>query len=125
MSTINHCLACGACCAFYRASFYWAEGDDVSENGVPVALTEKMNDFRRMMRGTGSARPWCVALKGVIGKRVHCAIYEQRASVCRQFEPAWHDNLPNEWCDKARRAWGLVPLQPGCWPRNDDFPKAA
>ena len=24
----NPCIECGACCAYYRASFYWAEADE-------------------------------------------------------------------------------------------------
>ncbi|MBB8903342.1 YkgJ family cysteine cluster protein, partial [Escherichia coli] len=25
MSDLNPCITCGACCAFFRVSFYWAE----------------------------------------------------------------------------------------------------
>ncbi|HDN1328034.1 YkgJ family cysteine cluster protein, partial [Escherichia coli] len=25
MSNLNPCMTCGACCAFFRVSFYWAE----------------------------------------------------------------------------------------------------
>ncbi|MBR7358785.1 YkgJ family cysteine cluster protein, partial [Klebsiella pneumoniae] len=25
MSDINPCMTCGACCAYFRVSFYWAE----------------------------------------------------------------------------------------------------
>ncbi|OZZ73507.1 zinc/iron-chelating domain-containing protein, partial [Klebsiella pneumoniae] len=25
MSEINPCMTCGACCAYFRVSFYWAE----------------------------------------------------------------------------------------------------
>ena len=35
----NPCVSCGACCVAFRASFYWAEGDDTTEGGVPVHLT--------------------------------------------------------------------------------------
>ncbi|WP_142908916.1 CxxCxxCC domain-containing protein, partial [Klebsiella pneumoniae] len=27
MSNLNPCMTCGACCAFFRVSFYWAEAD--------------------------------------------------------------------------------------------------
>ncbi|MLR39642.1 YkgJ family cysteine cluster protein, partial [Salmonella enterica subsp. enterica] len=27
MSVLNPCMTCGACCAYFRVSFYWAEGD--------------------------------------------------------------------------------------------------
>ena len=119
----NPCLQCGACCAYYRASFYWAECDDATENGVPITMTEKFNDFRMIMKGTDGSSPWCVALKGIIGGRVSCEIYDRRSSVCRAFEPSWYANKQNERCDKARAAWGLAPLQPGSWPdRGSDVP---
>jgi uncharacterized protein len=121
----NPCLTCGACCAFFRASFYWAEADDASEGGVPVELTEKLNDFRRIMRGTSGEKPRCIALQGIIGARVHCTIYERRSSVCRDFPASWTENEPNERCDRARAAWGLAPLLPGSRGCPRDFPKAA
>lgn len=121
----NPCLECGACCAYYRASFYWAEADDVTEGGVPVAMTNRLNDFRRVMKGTDRNIPHCIALMGIIGKLVHCAIYEQRSSICREFPAAWENGQPNERCDKARAAWGLAPLSPSSWESPENFPKAA
>ena len=122
---INPCLECGACCAFYRASFYWAESDLAQPSGVPSELTEKMNDFRLFMRGSNGSRPRCIALMGIIGKKVHCSIYNRRASVCQDFPPSWENNIHNERCDKARAAWGLLPLTPEIWHLPEDFPKAA
>lgn len=121
----NPCLACGACCAHFRASFYWAEASDATPNGVPVELTDKLNDFRRVMRGTSGESPRCIALQGVIGGQVHCAIYERRASVCRDFAASYGNGEPNERCDQARAAWGLAPLLPDSWGRPTPFPKAA
>lgn len=120
----NPCLACGACCAFFRASFYWAEGDDATAGGVPVALTEKLDPYRRVMRGTGGPRPRCVALEGEIGREVRCAIYARRASVCREFVPSWAEGEPNARCDAARARWGLPPLTPEDW-TAPDYPRAA
>ena len=107
----NPCIACGACCAFYRASFYWAEADDAGGT-VPVELTEKLNDFRRVMRGTNQANPRCVALVGTIGRHIYCSIYEKRSSVCRDFPVAWENGQPNPRCDAARAHWGLLPITP-------------
>jgi len=121
----NPCLTCGACCAFYRASFYWAEADDATHGGVPANLTEKLNDFRRVMIGTNCRDPRCIALEGTIGESVHCSIYPQRASVCRDFEASWVNGKPNERCDKAKAAWNLPPLEPDAWFSPEDFPKAA
>ncbi len=125
METRNPCLACGACCAFFRISFYWAETDLATPNGVPTELTEKVNDFRVMMLGSGGKRPRCAALLGIIGKRVSCSIYGQRSSVCRDFAPSWLNGQPNEQCDRARAVWGLTPLLPGEFDSPRDFPKAA
>lgn len=118
MKRPNPCLTCGACCAYYRASFYWAEADDETPGGVPVALTRKLNDFRRVMIGSEGSSPRCIALEGTIGEQVCCTIYERRSSVCREFEPSWINGKPNERCDAARIAWGLAPLEPDSW----DFP---
>lgn len=122
---INPCLSCGACCAFYRASFYWAESDLAQPAGVPSELTEKLNDFRLYMKGSTGSRPRCIALMGIIGKKVHCSIYDRRASVCRDFVPSWENGIYNERCDKARISWGLPPLSPEIWHLPEDFPKAA
>lgn len=125
MEINNPCLSCGACCAFFRASFYWGETDLVTPNGVPVELTEKINDFRVMMGGGSGSRPRCVALLGIVGGRVNCTIYARRASVCRDFTPSWYDGCANERCDKARKVWGLAPLLPGSWDNPRELPKAA
>lgn len=115
MGHIHPCLRCGACCAYFRASFYWAEADDTTAGGVPVAMTRKLNDHRRSMIGMDGEHPRCIALKGEIGKQVYCSIYENRASVCRAFEPSWENGRHNERCDRARSAWGLDPLTPQDW----------
>jgi Fe-S-cluster containining protein len=123
--SVNPCLSCGACCAFYRASFYWTEAEDLTPGGVPLELTKKLNDFRLVMKGSGGESPRCIAMKGFIGRKVSCSIYEKRPSVCREFEPSWQNTTPNPRCDMARLAWDLEPLKPESWldPRN--FPKAA
>lgn len=108
----NPCMTCGACCAFYRASFYWAEADDATPGGVPVHLTGKLNHFRRFMIGLDGSTPRCTALEGAVGERVRCAIYANRPSVCRNLHASWLDGARNEKCDKARVAWGLPPLEP-------------
>jgi Fe-S-cluster containining protein len=106
----NPCLSCGACCAYFRVSFYWAEGDDVEGGTVPVALTTRVGPWLRAMRGTEQVPPRCVALEGEIGRCVRCAIYERRPSVCREFAVSGQDGRRNELCDRARQAWGLPPL---------------
>ena len=105
------CQTCGACCAFYRASFHWSECND-GYGAVPVEMTEDLTPHRRVMTGTNSNNPRCIALDGETGNNVKCTIYEVRSSVCRNFPFAWENGEPNEKCDKARIAHGLQPLTP-------------
>ncbi len=107
----NPCLSCGACCAYYRASFYWAEADDAPGGSVPVAMTIQVTPMQRAMRGTDRTPARCCALHGQVGKSVACGIYALRASPCRDFQPSWEGSLHNPRCDAARQYWGLPPLQ--------------
>ncbi len=106
----NPCINCGACCAYYRASFYWAEIDEASGT-VPTNLTQQISPFMRAMKGTLAQPPRCVALSGEIGKNVACTIYEKRSSTCQEFPVSWENGIHNERCDKARIAHGLEPLK--------------
>jgi Fe-S-cluster containining protein len=114
-SDVNPCIRCGACCAHFRASFYWAEADDASPGGVPVALTEKLTPHLRVMKGTNQPAPRCVALLGEIGQSVRCTIHPQRSTVCRDFDASWSNGEPNPRCDAARARHGLPPLTPDDW----------
>ncbi|WP_020558382.1 YkgJ family cysteine cluster protein [Thiofilum flexile] len=106
----NPCLACGACCASFRVSFYWGETTASPFGTVPAELTEPITITRVAMRGTNQNHPHCIALQGVVGQTTQCGIYEQRASTCREFTASWEDGKPNESCDKARTKYGLPPL---------------
>ncbi|MEZ5448631.1 MAG: YkgJ family cysteine cluster protein [Thiolinea sp.] len=107
----NPCLSCGACCAFFRASFYWAEADAAAGGLTPAHLTEALTPHRVVMRGTNQPNPRCIALEGEIGHLVCCNIYPLRASPCRDFQASWVDGIHNEACDRARARHGLPPLQ--------------
>lgn len=96
----NPCMVCGACCTVFRASFYWAEGDDATPGGVPVRLTVRSGPVRRAMRRRPDGR--CVALRGVPGRNVSCAIYARRPSTCRTFRPHWAGGPDVERCEAAR-----------------------
>ncbi|QKJ87298.1 Zinc/iron-chelating domain-containing protein [Paramixta manurensis] len=106
---LNPCITCGACCAHFRVSFYWAEANDAG-GCVPADLTEQLNLFMRNMRGTNSKTPRCVALEGEIGQCVSCTIYEDRPTPCRAFAQSGEDNVANPACDRARARYGLPPL---------------
>ena len=119
----NPCLSCGACCAYFRVSFYWAECDDETPCGVPVDMTEELGPFRRMMKGTGRIPPRCIALEGEIGQSVYCSIYARRPGICGAVEASYANGFPSEQCDKARLAFGMVPLSPDAWGDPEDEPR--
>jgi uncharacterized protein len=95
------CQRCGACCAVFRVSFYWAEADDAPGGTVPVALTRPVGTLHRCMAGTETRPVRCIALRGDIGRDVGCSIYAQRSSTCRSVMPG------DSQCLKARAAHGL------------------
>lgn len=95
------CQSCGACCAHFRVSFYWAEADDAPGGTVPAALTRPLGSLHRCMAGTETKPVRCVALQGEIGREVGCTIYAQRSSSCRSVMPG------DAQCLKARAAYGL------------------
>jgi Fe-S-cluster containining protein len=106
------CLTCGACCAAFRVSFYWAESDEAVANCVPADMTCHIAPLLCAMKGTDQPHPWCTALQGSVGVRVWCSIYERRPSVCHEVLPSGQDGMANLWCDRARAIWGLPPLKP-------------
>lgn len=107
------CLECGACCAIFRVSFYWAEADARMSGRVPEELVTKISPHYVAMRGTDVKQPRCVALEGSIGERVSCAIYENRSSACRQFAAG------DARCNQARAGHGLPPLEVSLDPERD------
>lgn len=93
------CVTCGACCAYFRVSFYWAEGEQ-----MPQDMIEPLTAVYSCMQGTNQKNPRCVALDGELGKAVSCSIYEARSSSCKEVMPA------DTQCNKARAAHGFIPL---------------
>lgn len=98
VSDSDICMACGACCATYRVSFYWAEADAL---GIPEVMTGKVNDFYSCMKGTNQCNPRCIALGGTIGQQVACQIYPIRPGACHTVK------VGDEQCQKARHRHGL------------------
>lgn len=98
------CQTCGACCAAFRVSFYWAETDAHPLGTVPSAMTQAVNPHYVCMKGTEKQPVKCVALEGQVGHSVSCSIYSLRSSTCREFEAGTVD------CDRARAHYGLAPL---------------
>jgi len=106
----NPCRECGACCAVFRVSFYWAEADDVTPGGVPVSMTEDIGNLLRAMKGTNTEKPPCAALEGAVGHHVFCSIYDNRPSTCRDVLPSYQNGKPDDKCDFARFSYNLEPL---------------
>ena len=99
----NPCVTCGACCAAYRVSFYWAEAET---KGLPPHLTRQINHFYSCMAGTSQPQPHCQALAGQVGQQVSCTVYAQRPDTCKQVQ------VGDEKCNGARLKHGLPPLNP-------------
>jgi uncharacterized protein len=99
---VNICQQCGACCASFRVSFYWAEA---AERGLPDELLEKLNAHLANLKGTNQPQPRCHALQGEVGENVTCVAYSQRPSPCREVEPG------DAKCNTARARHGLPPLE--------------
>jgi Fe-S-cluster containining protein len=98
------CQNCGACCANFRVSFYWAESDDHPGGSVPARLVIPVTPYHVAMRGTERRPVRCIALQGEVGVSVGCSIYAQRSSTCRDFT----EGSPE--CHGARAAHGLPAL---------------
>ncbi|MDM1785168.1 YkgJ family cysteine cluster protein [Acinetobacter bereziniae] len=99
ISAQDECLNCGACCAFFRVSFYWAEGE-----AMPSDYVEPLTAVYSCMQGTNQKQPRCIALDGVVGQQVSCTMYEQRSSSCKEVQAG------DAQCAKARQAHNLIPL---------------
>jgi hypothetical protein len=98
---MNVCRQCGACCAAYRVSFYWAEAQQL---GLSDARIERLTPHLACMAGTNRPAPRCDALQGEIGDQVSCLAYAARPSPCRELQPG------DEKCHRARARHGLPPL---------------
>lgn len=99
ISAQDACLSCGACCAYFRVSFYWSEGEVMPQDWI-----EPLTPVYSCMKGTNRAEPRCIALSGEIGQQVACTMYEQRSSSCKEVQAG------DEQCTKARAAHKLIPL---------------
>lgn len=99
ISAQDACLSCGACCAHFRVSFYWAEGE-----ALPEGMVEPITPVYSCMKGTNQSKPRCIALEGDIGQQISCGIYQHRSSSCKEVQAG------DEQCEKARAAHKLIPL---------------
>lgn len=90
---IPDCLTCGACCcnpAENRAEGFrdWVALDPrdlLLRRRAAQRLVVFNADGEPHLRLDGDGR--CVALRGSVGRRVFCSIYEIRPRACRRVEP--------------------------------------
>lgn len=105
-SYLNPCLTCGACCNFFRISFYQGE---VLAGYPPESLVEPVGSRYACMKGTLQGGR-CVALEGTVGHSISCSIYSDRPNCCREYE-VWDENgVINPRCNKARAKHNLNEL---------------
>ena len=99
VATPDACLSCGACCTYFRVSFYWAEGLN-----MPADYVEPLTPVYSCMKGTNQKNPRCIALQGTVGEQVSCGMYEARSSSCKEVQ------IADAQCNKARMAHNMLPF---------------
>lgn len=97
------CRSCGACCTPQRndAVYVGVRPADllrmtrrfVAQHVAHDAILTKLDPVGRCV---------CVALRGTVGKRVSCSIYERRPDECRRL------TVGSRECREARRQTGLA-----------------
>jgi Fe-S-cluster containining protein len=96
------CRTCAACCAAEVPSPMY-----VGLTPLDEARLDPRFRARHVARGAlltrldPSGRCVCVALRGTVGRRGSCAIYERRPDECRRLEPGSAD------CLRARTQAGI------------------
>lgn len=113
----NPCIGCGACCSYFRVSFY--QGELKSVGGyVPDELVIPVNNFYVAMKGTETSNnKRCISLTGDVGCNASCSIYHERPETCRGFKASYENGIEpqDSRCDKARISKGLKPLYINDW----------
>jgi Fe-S-cluster containining protein len=104
MSGIYDCQACGACCVQFGAqdgnAYVYLERQEaraLRRLGLPVVPTA-LGAFclgAAEHEGAGG-RAACIAFTGELGRQCACSIYEDRPSVCREYE------VGGQLCQEAR-----------------------
>ena len=98
------CVGCGACCRYFRVSFYHGELDTQPGGCVPADMTTQLTPFRACMKGTEAGSGCCIALQD----DMRCGIYDYRPSVCREFPAIMPDGTLNPECMRLRAMLGIV-----------------
>ena len=102
---IPACLTCGACCRSHLCVGV-RPSDSVEPDlvwNITVETEGKEIVVDRYLKRNEETFA-CTALKGTIGERVECTIYETRPVMCRQIEAG------SDRCHAIRRAFGIEPF---------------
>ncbi len=112
MSEDYDCQACGACCIsnWDTETYIYVSDNDIRRLRMAYAeptvkrlvggLDDPMEQGIRTKKNT-QGHIACIALRGAVGKRCSCGIYEARPKVCRGFKPG------SESCQYARQEAGI------------------
>ena len=112
-ATSNPCFECGACCQYFRVSFYQGEvASDFYPEGVPMEMVTRLDSSKVCMKGTEKGHSPCIALTHATTTGYRCSIYEKRSSSCREFNTHLSDGQVNPDCQRLRIARGLKALDP-------------
>lgn len=98
------CTACGVCCAFaLMVPVTMADSERLSDI-VEITFDSEHPDIavdRVLSRSRENGH--CINLQGNLGEEIGCRIYEDRPSVCREFEAG------SDRCHEYRRIYGIEP----------------
>jgi Fe-S-cluster containining protein len=106
------CQSCGACCCnsdenraeLYRDYVQVAHRSSLAKHPALLSKLTVLNARgERHLRLIGREQR-CAALRGELGARVSCIIYELRPEGCRKVEPG------SKECRRARRERGVDPV---------------
>ena len=104
------CKTCGACCAGGYAHDHHADCTTADVVRMSRAARARLVDGRHRpitepqpahTPTDGDGR--CVFLRGTVGRRASCRIYETRPAVCRDFKPG------SQRCKDARYGMEIAP----------------
>lgn len=76
------CQDCGVCCQYYKS----VGVEETEENFAFLQANDllRTNEYGEFEMKADKANR-CAALRGEVGKKVECSVYENRPNACRQY----------------------------------------